>query len=296
MIMTLSSKLCGQVVGVPVGTNCAPLVAGLFLFCYERDFMMSLSDDGQADVIDAFSAASGCLGDILNINSVYFESMVGRVCPSGLRLGGAGASGAGAAFLDLRLSISDDVVSAEICDGRGDFDFEIVNFPFLDGGVPRSASCGVCVSQLVRFAGASGCVAGFGARSGLLTRRLLGQGCRYHRLRKAFSEFYRRYCGLISKFQVGLGSLLRRGLSEPDFCGGLVCGLKRIVGSGGFSAQFIKMVSHYKKIGYNIGVLRRTSCLVVGPVAVGNFAFLFNCEPVGRTSGSMVVPTWGLIY
>ena len=104
----------------------------------------------------------------------------------------------------------------------------------------------------------------------------------YHKLRKTFSKFYRRYYDLISKFEVGLKSLLRQGLSEPDFYGDLVYKLKKIVGSNNFSAQFIKIISHYKKIGYNINVLQQT---------VGNFAFLFNCTPVGRTSDSMIVPT-----
>ena len=67
--------------------------------------------------------------------------------------------------------------------------------------------------------------------------------------------------------------------------------LKKIVGSNNFSAQFIKIISHYKKIGYNINVLQQTACLVVNPITVGNFAFLFNCTPVGRTSDSMMVPT-----
>ena len=73
-----------------------------------------------------------------------------------------------------------------------------------------------------------------------------------HKLRKTFSKFYRRYYDLISKFQVGLKSLLRQGLSEPDFYGDLVYKLKKIVGSNNFSAQFIKIISHYKKSGYTI--------------------------------------------
>ena len=125
----------------------------------------------------------------------------------------------------------------------------------------------------------------------LLTQKLLKQGYRYHKLRKTFSKFYRRYYDLISKLQVGLKSLLRQGLSEPDFYGDLVYKLKKIVGSNNFSAQFIKIISHYKKIGYNINVLQQTACLVVNPITVGNFAFLFNCTPVGRTSDSMMVPT-----
>ena len=65
----------------------------------------------------------------------------------------------------------------------------------------------------------------------------------------------------------------------------------QIVGSYNFSAQFIKIISHYKKICYNINVLQQTACLVVNPITVGNFAFLFNCTLVGRTSDSFMVPT-----
>ena len=118
-----------------MGTNCAPLVADLFLFCYERDFMMSLSDDKQADVIDAFNTTSRYLDDILNINNVYFDNMVSQIYPSELQLNKANASDTEAAFLDLHLSISNDIVSTKIYDKRDDFDFEIVNFPFLDGDV-----------------------------------------------------------------------------------------------------------------------------------------------------------------
>ena len=116
----------------------------------------------------------------------------------------ANASDTEAAFLDLHLSISNDIVSTKIYDKRDDFDFEIVNFPFFDGDVPRSTSYGVYISQLIRFARASSYDADFNTRNKLLTQKLLKQGYRYHKLRKTFSKFYRRYYDLISKFQVGL--------------------------------------------------------------------------------------------
>ena len=191
----------------------------------------------------------------------------------------------------MHLSISNDIVSTKIYDKRDDFDSEIVNFPFLDGDVPRSTSYGVYISQLIRFAGASSYVADLNTRNKLFPQKLLKQGYQYHELRKPFSKSYRRYYDLISKFQVGLNSLLHQGLSEPDFYGDLVYTLKKIVGSNNFSAQFIKIIDHYKKIGYSINVLQQTSCLVVNPITVGNFAFLFNCTQVGRTSDSMMVPT-----
>ena len=230
------------------------------------------------------------LDDILNINNVYFDNMVIRIYPSDLQLNKANTSDTETAFLDLHLSISNDIVSTKIYDKRDDFDFEIVNFPFLDGDVPRSTSYGVYISQLISFARASCYITDFNTRNKLLTQKLLKQGYRYYKLRKTFSKFYRRYYDLISKFKVELNSLLRQGL-EPELYGDLVYKLKKNVGSNNFSAQFIKINSHYKKIGYNIIVLQQTACLVVNPITVGNFTFLFNCTPMGRTSDSMTIPT-----
>ena len=79
IFIRFGNKLYRQVVGFPMVTNCASMVADLFLFCYERDFMMSLSDDKQADVIDAFNTTSRYLEDILNINNVYFDNMVSQI-------------------------------------------------------------------------------------------------------------------------------------------------------------------------------------------------------------------------
>ena len=144
-----------------MGTNCAPLVADLFLFCYESDFMMSLSDDKQADVIDTFNSTSRYLDDILNINNVYFDNMVGQIYHSELQLNKANTSNTEVAYLDLHLSFSNDIVSTKIYDKRDDFDFEIVDFPFLDGDVPRSTSYGVYIFQLIRFARAPSYVTDF---------------------------------------------------------------------------------------------------------------------------------------
>ena len=170
------------------------------------------------------------------------------------------------------------IVCTKFFDKRDDFDFEMVNFPFLDGDVPRSTSYGVYISQLIRFARASSYITDFYTRNKLSTQKHLKQGYQYRKLRKTFSKFYRQYYDLISKFQVGLKYLLCHAFSEPEFYGDLVYTLKKIVGSNNFSMQFIKIISCYKKIGYNTNVLQQTACYVVNPIAVGNFAFLFNVE------------------
>ena len=113
---------------IPMGTNCAPLVADLFLFCYERDFMMSLSDDTQADVIEAFNSTSRYLHDLLNIDNPYFEEMISQIYPVELQLNKSNTSDTEASFLDLHISILDGFVSSKVYDKRDDFDFDIVNF------------------------------------------------------------------------------------------------------------------------------------------------------------------------
>ena len=196
--------------------------------------MMSLSDDKQADVSDTFNTTSIYLDAILNINNVYFDNMVSLIYPSELQLNKANTSDTKAAFLDLHLLISNDIVSTKIYDKRDDLDLEIVNFPFLNGDVPSSTSYGVYISQLIRFARTSSYVTDFKTRNKFLTQKFLKQGYRYHKLCIAFSKFYRRYYDLISKFKVGLKSLLRQGLSELEFYGDLVYKLKKIVGSINF--------------------------------------------------------------
>ena len=183
------NKLYRQIVGIPMGTNCAPLVADLFLFCHERDFMTSLSDVKQAEIIEAFKSTSWYLDDLLNIDSPYFEGMVNRIYPPELQLNKTNTSYTEAPFFDLHLFVSNGFVLSKIYDKRDDFDFDIVNFPFLDGDVPHSTSHGVYISQLIRFARMSSHVADFNARNKSLTAKHFQQGYRYHKLRKTSPNF-----------------------------------------------------------------------------------------------------------
>ena len=197
------------------GANCAPLVEDLFLFCYERDFMLSLSDNNQTDIIEAFNSTSRYLGDLLNIDNPFFEQMVGQIYPTELQLKRANSSDTEAPFLDFNLSITKCIASSKNYDKRNDFNFEIVNFPFLDGNHPRSPSYGVYISQLIRFVCSN--VDDFNNRNLFLTAKLLKRGYRYNKIWKAFSKFYHRHSELIVKYNIGLKTLLQQGISEPIF-------------------------------------------------------------------------------
>ena len=125
----------------------------------------------------------------LNIDNPYFEEMVGQIYPTELQSNKAKSSDTEAPFLDLNLSITNGIVSSKINDKRNDFNFEIVNFPFLYRDVPRSPSYGVYISQLIRFGRVCSNVDDFNNRNLLLTAKFLKQDYSDQNIRRAFSKF-----------------------------------------------------------------------------------------------------------
>ena len=120
--------------------------------------------------------------------------------------------------MDLHLSISNDIVSTKIYEKRDDFYFEIVTFPFLGVDVPRSTSYGVYISQLIRFARASSHVTDFNTRNKMLTKKLLKQVYRYHKLRNRCSQSYRRYYDLILDLNLSCAKDIRNLNSMMTWC------------------------------------------------------------------------------
>ena len=131
MFIKFGTKLNRQTTVMPIGTNCAPLVADLFLLCYERDFMKSLSRKNEADIIAAFDSTSKYLHDLLNTDNIYFELMVGPIHPPELQINKANSSDTEAPILDLNLSISNGIDFTKIYDKWDAYVFQIVNFPMV---------------------------------------------------------------------------------------------------------------------------------------------------------------------
>ena len=99
--------------------------------------MKSLTKEKRYDLIDAFNSTFRYLDDLLNIDNIHFENMVHRIYPTELQLNKANASDTEAVFLDLNISIHNDIVFTKIYDKRDNINFDIVNFLFLDGDVPQ---------------------------------------------------------------------------------------------------------------------------------------------------------------
>ena len=105
------------------------------------------------------------------------------------------------------------------------------------------------LNLFIRFARVSSHVDDFNTRNKVLTAKLFRQGYRYHKVRKAFSKCHRRHFDIVSKYNVGLKTLLLQGLSEPQFYGDLVYKFRKIIGKNDFLYHFKMIIGRYKKIG-----------------------------------------------
>ena len=161
----------------------------------------------------------------------------------------------------------------------------------MNTSLTHSPSYGVYISKLIGFARVCSNVDDFNNRNLFLTAKLLKQGYRYHKIRKAFSKFYHRHSELIVKYNIGLNTLLQQGISGPIFYDDLVYKFKRIVGNPNFSVQFKKIVKRYIRVGYNLDIMRQYACLFLNPLTIYSYGFLFNCTTVGQALDSMMALT-----
>ena len=217
------NKIYRQVIGIPMGTNCAPLIADLFLYCFESQFMAKIfKDPTKVHLLDHFNNTYRYLDDIFSLNNPEFSNYIHEIYPTELILNKSNSTSDHCPFLDLNINIVNGKLVTKIYDKRDDFSFPIVNFPFLDGDVPLAPSYGVYISQLVRFARVCSDVSDFNERNLFITEKLLHQGFRYHKIVKTFYKFYYKYKDLVRKFGCTRRVLVISGISHPKFYGNVV--------------------------------------------------------------------------
>ena len=191
-----------QVIGIPMGTNCAPLLADLFLYSYEAEFIQTLIKSGKRHLAKSFCFTYRYIDDVLSINNPKFRNYIDDIYPAELEIKDTTDADHRASYLDLDLSYDRDKrLQVKLYDKRDDFNFNIVNFPFLSSNIPQSPAYGVYVSQLICYACASSAYIDFLVRSLLLTNKLLGQGYNRFKLITTFKKFYGRHYDLIGKLQ-----------------------------------------------------------------------------------------------
>ena len=277
-----------QIVGIPMGTNCAPLIADLFLYCYERDFMSNLQKSKRFDLIDKFNDTSRYLDDIFTIDNPEFAEHIPDIYPRELQLNKANTSDKETSFLDLNIKVVGSNIHTSVYDKRDDFGFPIVNFPWLSGDVPRLPSYGIYISQLVRFARCCTSVFDFHSKNLQITSKLLTQGYRYHKLRKTFGKFFRSYSELLSKFgEISFQDYVSQGIAHPVFYGDLVYKLRRVKGAANFISSGSKIVKRLRRRQYDPAIIERTIGLVLGPFTALYRSFLKRCTLTNKAVGTI---------
>ena len=153
-----------------MGTNCTPLIADLFLYCYERDFMSDLHKSKRHDLIDMFNDTSRYLDDIFIIDNPEFEKYIPDIYPAEFQLNKANTSDKETSFLDLNIKVIGSDIHTSVYDKRDDFAFPIVNLQWLSGDVPGLPSYVIYISKLDRFA--TCCTSDFISSSSKIVKRL----------------------------------------------------------------------------------------------------------------------------
>ena len=208
IFVVFAGKVFEQKVGIPMGTNGAPLLADTFLYSYEADFIQSLLSTGNKHLASRFNLTYRYIDDVLSINNPELENYLGQLYPAEPEIKDTTVSTTSASYLDLLLSIGRDVqLNTSIYDKRDDFNFHITNFPFLSSNIPSSPAYDVFISQLIRYTRACSSYECFILRARRLSINLLKQGYLAERLKSSFRKFYGRYGNFIQQYEVSLSRM-----------------------------------------------------------------------------------------
>ena len=203
-----------QVVGIPMGTNCVPLLADLFLYSYESEFLQKLVKDKKIHEARACNFTYRYIDDVLSINNSRFAEFLPLIYPPELEVKETTDTASSASFLDLYLEFDDSgQISTKIYDKRDDFNFKIINFPNMCSNIPASPAYGAYISLLIRYARVSSNYSDFLKRHLHLRNRLLDQGYKKIHLIRSLKKFIFRYQDLVAIYSVSAEKIINDGFS-----------------------------------------------------------------------------------
>jgi hypothetical protein len=213
IFVSFGGTLFQQVVGIPMGTNCAPLLADLFFYSYESEFLQKLVKY-KIHEARAFNFTYRYIDDVLSINNSRFTELLPLIYPPELEVKETTDTASSASFFDLYLEFDDSgQFSTKTSDKRDDFNFKIINFPNMCSNIPASPAYGVYISQLIRYAGASRNYSDFLKRHLHLRNRLPDQG--YQKIRSLKKCIF-RYQDLVKIYSVSGETIINDAFSYSE--------------------------------------------------------------------------------
>jgi len=200
--VTIGNSVFQQTIGIPMGTDCAPYLANLFLFAYEFDFLNSTLKQKDFATLYKFNKCYRYIDDLLAVNNDgILEDFKTRIYPPELTLTCEDKNDLEVNYLDLALEVKNSSIHYRLYDKRDKFGFSIVNFPDLTGNIPTGQSYGVFISQLVRYARCCQNLKDFRERTMSLVKRLINQGFKFVKLCHTFAKFAKKYSHLLKKYK-----------------------------------------------------------------------------------------------
>ena len=195
-------QLFRQMVGIPMGTNCAPLLADLFPYSYENEFFDKLIKEGKKKLDRKFNLSYRYTDDLISFNNTRFKEFISDIYPKELTISETTESTSIVSYLDL-LFIRDksNNITTKLYDKRDTFGFHTVDFPFMSSNILSAPAYRVYASQLIRYARCCSNYSDFLLRHRALVTRLLSQGYKLNRLSNTFKKFYRRHTDLVGQYR-----------------------------------------------------------------------------------------------
>ena len=213
--ISIGNKVYRQCVGIPMGTDCAPLLANLYLFYYEYRYMKNLIKD-NIWVARSFNNTMRYIDDLLTLNNnTRFQNAIDDIYPTELQLKKTTECPTELSYLDIMISINNGKYTTTLYDKRDSFNFNIVNFPHLCSNIPSKPAYGVYISQLVRIGRVCDNYVQFTERHYTLTQRLINQGFRYSDLCLTFKKFAKHHTTILSKYKHSVKRHITEGICLP---------------------------------------------------------------------------------
>ena len=207
ILVEFGGRIFQQTIGIPMGTNCAPLLTDLFLYSYEAVFVQSFLQAGKKHLAQQVNFTYRYIDDVLSLKNTKFAEYLEFIYPRELEIKETTETAASSSYLDCYLYIDNGKLTTRFYDKR-DFNFPIVNFPFLSNNIHSAPAYGVYVSQLIRYARTCSNYQDFMERGKVLTAKLLSQGYQKSKLVPTLKKFYGRHHDLVNPYNVAVSRIV----------------------------------------------------------------------------------------
>ena len=207
-------QLFRQMVGIPVGTSCTPLLSNSFLYSYENAFLDKLMKEGKRKLARKFNLSYRYTDDLISFNNKRSKEFISDIYPIELTISETTESTSVASYLDLLFTREkSNNMTTKLYDKHDAFGFHIVNLPFMSSNIPSTPAYGVYASQLIRYARCCSNYSDLLLRHRALVTRLLSQGYKVNRFSNTFKKFYGRHTDLVGQYKKSVCQMFADSIS-----------------------------------------------------------------------------------